>query len=194
VEKYTPGGIQNGQELDLGADEPVTPEPVVIKLDPKVKKKWLEALRSGDYKQAQGVLGTVSKKTNEPIAYCCLGVLCDIFRRTKANVEKLKWEPQTVYDFAKNKDILTGKNMFAQYEDVPATTVAIWSGLYDEDNTDSNPRVIPIKPLWEKHSQKLKDAKIKLKGNNGDGLVDLGSLNDAGFSFKQIANLIEEYL
>lgn len=37
-----------------------------------VKKKWLDALRSGKYQQGYGRL-----RTNEG-GYCCLGVLCDV--------------------------------------------------------------------------------------------------------------------
>lgn len=40
-----------------------------MKLEPK--KLWLEALRSGDYKQGKGYL-----RTNE--GHCCLGVLCEV--------------------------------------------------------------------------------------------------------------------
>lgn len=36
-----------------------------------VKKKWLNALRSGDYKQTTGAL-------QDEKGYCCLGVLCEI--------------------------------------------------------------------------------------------------------------------
>jgi hypothetical protein len=35
------------------------------------KKKWIKALRSGNYKQTRGTL-----KNDE--GFCCLGVLCDI--------------------------------------------------------------------------------------------------------------------
>lgn len=42
------------------------------KMDTKIKKKWLKALRSGRYEQGQGQLKTPSDK------FCCLGVLCDI--------------------------------------------------------------------------------------------------------------------
>jgi hypothetical protein len=38
----------------------------------ELKNKWLEALRSGEYKQDKGILRSI--KDN----YCCLGVLCDI--------------------------------------------------------------------------------------------------------------------
>lgn len=37
-------------------------------MDPEIKTKWLEALRSGRYKQAQR---TLSKDAD---TYCCLGV------------------------------------------------------------------------------------------------------------------------
>ena len=43
-----------------------------IEMDVKIKEKWLEALRSGKYRQTRGKL----KSRNG--AFCCLGVLCDI--------------------------------------------------------------------------------------------------------------------
>jgi hypothetical protein len=42
------------------------------KLDPELKAKWLDALRSGKYKQGQAVLRTSEE------CFCCLGVLGDI--------------------------------------------------------------------------------------------------------------------
>lgn len=43
-------------------------------MDEAVKKKWVEALRSGQYQQARGAI----KRTlpDGTAAYCCLGVLC----------------------------------------------------------------------------------------------------------------------
>jgi len=37
-----------------------------------IKDKWINALRSGEYKQGTGTL----KNSND--AFCCLGVLCDL--------------------------------------------------------------------------------------------------------------------
>lgn len=37
-----------------------------------IKQRWVEALRSGNYEQGQGVLRT------EDDTYCCLGVLCNL--------------------------------------------------------------------------------------------------------------------
>lgn len=39
-------------------------------MDAELKRKWVEALRSGEYKQGRGEL------LNDEGAYCCLGVLC----------------------------------------------------------------------------------------------------------------------
>lgn len=41
------------------------------KMNALVKKKWLEALRSGEYQQTKGHL-------KDAEGHCCLGVLCEI--------------------------------------------------------------------------------------------------------------------
>ena len=41
-----------------------------------IMEKWVQALRSGEYKQGSGVLHNTSNNT-----YCCLGVLCDIYQQ-----------------------------------------------------------------------------------------------------------------
>jgi hypothetical protein len=42
-----------------------------MKMDPKIKEKWIEALRSGKYEQGEGTLNKDNK-------FCCLGVLCEV--------------------------------------------------------------------------------------------------------------------
>jgi hypothetical protein len=42
------------------------------KMEPELKQKWVDALRSDKYKQGQWSLKT------EDDCFCCLGVLCDI--------------------------------------------------------------------------------------------------------------------
>lgn len=41
-------------------------------MDTRIKYRWTEALRSGDYKQTTGELHQQNK------GFCCLGVLCEI--------------------------------------------------------------------------------------------------------------------
>lgn len=40
----------------------------------KIKKQWIEALRSGIYKQ-----GYEELRSGDRSSYCCLGVLCDLY-------------------------------------------------------------------------------------------------------------------
>src|SRR3954468_6246696 len=40
-------------------------------MDQIIKQKWVEALRSGEYKQTQNYL-------KDPTGYCCLGVLAEV--------------------------------------------------------------------------------------------------------------------
>jgi len=49
-------------------------------MNPEIKTKWLDALRSGKYKQGRGRLRDLDDK------YCCLGVLCDI-------ISPDRWKP-----------------------------------------------------------------------------------------------------
>lgn len=51
-------------------------------MNPEIKKQWVDALRSGDYKQGKNCLRFENR-------FCCLGVLCDIY--TKTNVNK-QWD------------------------------------------------------------------------------------------------------
>lgn len=47
-------------------------------MDKKVKKKWVKALRSGEYEQTQGQLHKNEDNYLAPKGFCCLGVLCDL--------------------------------------------------------------------------------------------------------------------
>ncbi len=46
-------------------------------MNPDVKAKWVEALRSGEYKQGFGILATANPQSSAKW-FCCLGVLCDL--------------------------------------------------------------------------------------------------------------------
>jgi hypothetical protein len=49
--------------------------PAPTKMDPTIKAKWLEALRSGQYEQGHDALHDPEKNT-----FCCLGVLSEVVR------------------------------------------------------------------------------------------------------------------
>lgn len=42
----------------------------------EVIRRWVKALRSGDYTQARGALKKIDSRGNR--SFCCLGVLCDL--------------------------------------------------------------------------------------------------------------------
>jgi len=42
-------------------------------MNPEIKKQWVDALRSGKYKQGRDYL------RNKRDEFCCLGVLCDLY-------------------------------------------------------------------------------------------------------------------
>lgn len=59
-------------------------------MKPEIKKLWVDALRSGEYKQGRSSLiryemNTIPDIPNEEelktAKYCCLGVLCDVYRK-----------------------------------------------------------------------------------------------------------------
>jgi hypothetical protein len=50
-------------------------------MDQHVAERWTQALRSGKYKQARGRL------KDGPEYFCCLGVLCDLYREEQGKGE-----------------------------------------------------------------------------------------------------------
>lgn len=45
-------------------------------MNPQIKQRWLEALRSGEYKQTTENLRDIN-------GFCCLGVLCDLYAKER---------------------------------------------------------------------------------------------------------------
>ena len=50
-------------------------------MDPGLKQRWIEALRSGDFKQGRRALRTRDDK------YCCLGVLCEVHPHVQGRLD-----------------------------------------------------------------------------------------------------------
>jgi hypothetical protein len=125
-------------------------------MNPDVKIKWLEALRSGKYQQ-----GRLRLKRGH--SYCCLGVLCDL----RGN----QWDVNDRYPSGNYKE-----------SSLLPPEVAEWAGF--PMNIDS-PAI----------SYKLVAGdKRLLPGYKESESISLSILNDSGFTFQEIANLIERYL
>lgn len=46
-------------------------------MNPEIKKRWVEALRSGKYQQGRQFLAEAEEEEGI-VKYCCLGVLCEV--------------------------------------------------------------------------------------------------------------------
>lgn len=62
-------------------------------MNTKIKKRWIEALRSGEYEQTDGYLKVIADNETR---YCCLGVLCELYIESKNRTlkKKLKWKEE----------------------------------------------------------------------------------------------------
>lgn len=72
-------------------------------------KKWVDALRSGEFKQTKGCL-------QDADGYCCLGVACDLYSK----VHNISWA----------SGLLDRKNFLDASQYLPSVVVA-WLGLKD---------------------------------------------------------------
>ena len=128
-----------------------------------IATKWVKALRSGKYKQADNYLCQISSKG---IKYCCLGVLTEIYQAEQ---------------IAKKKKTLPAK-IVKMYKNAPFDVVKYGNGK-------SSAEELPLAV------QRWADMDGRLGEFDDEGAGDFGSLshmNDAGYSFKKIANFIEK--
>lgn len=82
-------------------------------MDQKVKELWLEALRSGKYAQGKDALRIGDK-------FCCLGVLCDVYKKAKNDGEWVSSGNADKMMFVLNKD---------RSHAVLPSPVRLWAGL-----------------------------------------------------------------
>ncbi|SRR6266496_2435950 len=126
-----------------------------------VKELWVNALRSGEYEQARRKLSVDGK-------YCCLGVLCDLASKNGVplDVEERNYlDPNapTVEEANKTLKAFDGESTV-----LPSSVIG-WARLSDEEY---NPQV--LKEYYD-----------------GSEELCLAALNDTGFTFDQIADIIE---
>lgn len=132
-----------------------------------IKQKWIDALRSGKYRQALGSLKEGSNK------YCCLGVLCDIYiNETKA----AQWNHNNRVEWG---------NIERSGQLLP-DTIAEWAGI-------ENPMSTPTVSVYIKDN--VRKAYYRAKYGISDRFEPhLANINDLGTSFSEIADIIEKEL
>lgn len=137
---------------------------LVSLMKPEMKTRWIEALRSGEYQQCQKGL----KMVNGNPTYCCLGVLTEI---VAAELD-LKWTVLANGEFH-------GIELKEAIEDS-------WlvKAVMDHCGLDQTDPTVHIKVDHKRLSVAPED-KIN---------VTLSVLNDQGYSFDEIADIIEENL
>jgi len=110
------------------------------------RKGWIEALRSGNYRQSKNRLCTL---TADGPHYCCLGVAYEIFK-DQFGIEAIDYHSMRRYD---------GESAYLEHPDIQNALGIIRDGHLLE----------PIK-----------------------GRFSLVTLNDDEFTFKEIADIIEQ--
>lgn len=141
-------------------------------MNQQVKKQWVEALRSGMYRQGKG---TLRMRTPANDKFCCLGVLCDLYVQANPDDQHNRWPNRSYYRPGERiafcyetwSDQAETWVDFIECSGLPPA-VREWAGLDIED------------PLV----------------NDGGALEPLSVLNDSdtGWDFNSIASLIEEQL
>ncbi len=120
---------------------------------------WLEALRSGEFTQTKSVMHSREG------GYCCLGVGCEVFKRTTGIGEWVPEDWRASLGF-KDDPETTGSVSYL------TPTVKQWLGM-DSSDPGFFGEVVAEKDYGE--------------------VMTASSLNDAGFTFSQIADLIEHF-
>lgn len=117
-------------------------------MNKEIKQQWVEALRSGDYKQGAYALRNIND------GFCCLGVLCDIYHKETG---KGGWgKPHN--DEYKFKDGDVGESYMhlpsgvMQWAEISSSSPKVSSGKFISDLNDEG---IPFEQI-----AKLIDAKF----------------------------------
>jgi uncharacterized protein YeaC (DUF1315 family) len=130
------------------------------KMNPEIKQKWVDALRSGKYDQG-------SEKLRSYQGYCCLGVLCDLY----AQEQNVEWEFRGVDE--DDRQVLEYWYFDGEGEFLPKS-VREWAGL-----SISSPQVrVDVTEDDDEDDWFYND--------------DIANLNDTGYTFNDLAKMIQE--
>lgn len=139
-------------------------------MDKTIAKRWVDALRSGEYEQGRNRLAQQTQDGR--VEYCCLGVLCELA------VKDGVIPPKTPYDRVLDSGIFAYEGIATA---MPPAAIESWAGIPDESD-DSRYRV-SVTP----------EVATQLEANYLDPEYGhFPELNDdLGLTFDEIADLIE---
>jgi hypothetical protein len=143
-----------------------------MRMRKSVRRRWVEALRSGEYQQTTGVLAEVDG--NRVVGNCCLGVLCELARADGVTLDlSVRIEERNADDHFVQVDARTYNGAAT----MPPMAVCEWAGTAE--------------PRYE-------DWKVTVSADVDDLYSEahpfLADRNDRGYTFEQIADLIENDL
>lgn len=106
-------------------------------MKPEIAKKWVDALRSGNYRQGCEQLRTDYEEEGVAPEYCCLGVLCEV-ALSEGAIEKYNPHnphlPINVRDWAGMK---TTEGVYQAFDEEAGEDNTLW-GLNDKHHKDFN--------------------------------------------------------
>lgn len=141
-----------------------------MRLRKSVRRRWVEALRSGEYQQTIGVLSELDG--DRVVGNCCLGVLCELAR---ADGLDLSIDARREERSEGHLSVAVDARSYDGESTMPPQSVAEWAGSEQ--------------PRYE-------DWKVRREetGTYGEAHPSLADQNDRGATFDQIADLIENDL
>lgn len=137
-------------------------------MNERIKKLWVDALRSGEYRQGRNLLCTEGEDGDY---FCCLGVLCELHAQEHA---RSGWESAGFVDKRSRRPVLRYSSRPHSLggndtdEALLPSPVARWAGLPSTDGYIGKAHI-----------------------GYGGSLVEM---NDRGLSFDKIADVIEAQL
>lgn len=138
-------------------------------MNSEAKKLWLKALRSGEYSQVRGQL-----QSDE--GYCCLGVACDVAVDAGVNVE-VKYVLDIHADDEPCDKMVSGYEYDGKGGTLPLS-VQHWLGVGDQ---------------WAAFDPSDDWREAHGFGTGDPRRTQLADLNDRGYTFDEIADIIEEW-
>ena len=141
------------------------------KLNPNAQK-WVDALRSGQYKQTRRRLYDMCQD-----AYCCLGVACEVARQ---------WGSSDNLELTRDGESYVVEGSSLTCDKALPHEVAVWLGLRSNFGLLSSKMPIPDELLAQLSAQ--------LPATDAVFADSLTCINDSrAWSFDQIADLLETY-
>lgn len=152
-------------------------------MNPEIKAKWINALRSGDYAQARSALARLDNRAGTE-SYCCLGVVCEIGVADGVLVSQ-NASMTRQYTTTDDAD-------WARYESAVLPSGALpWLGLDDQNPEFRIGSSEDMEALTDSFEGSINPSTAFHK-KDGYWWSSLASLNDAGATFNDIATVIEE--